>query len=255
MKIGLCTSPDNLELTEKLGYDYIEIAISPVAALSDGEFSKTLAAFKKSSLAAERVNVLFPGTIKLIGPGSTAPKERDEYLEKALGRAKALGAAVAVFGSGGARRFPDAYPYREGYRELVKVTRRIGEIAGNHGITIAIEPLNVTETNCINSLKEGAMLEADADNKNVALLTDLYHMLMDNESLGNIVAVKHLVHAHIALREGRAFPVVTTKEVEAFFEALKKIGYSGTLSVEGKTDNLEHDAASALKTLRVLSSN
>ncbi|GHV86881.1 tagatose 3-epimerase [Spirochaetia bacterium] len=255
MKIGLCTSLDNLELTEKLGYDYIEIAVSSIALLSDEEFNRALAAVQKSSIPVERVNVLFPQNITLIGPNSTNPKERDEYLERAFARVKTLGAAVAVFGSGAARRFPEGYPYREGYRELVKVTRRIGEIAGNHGITIAIEPLNLTETNCINSLKEGAMLEADTDNKNVGLLADLYHMLFDNEPMDNIIMVKHLVHAHIALREGRAFPVVAAREVGAFFEALKKIGYSGALSVEGRTDSLEHDAASALKTLRTLAAN
>ncbi|GHV36660.1 hypothetical protein AGMMS49546_02410 [Spirochaetia bacterium] len=42
--------------------------------------------------------------------------------------------------------------------------------------------------------------------------------------------------------------------MEAFFGALKKVEYSGAMTVEGKTANLEHDAASALQTLRSLAS-
>ena len=251
MRIGLCTGLENLELTSRLGFDYIECAVSGIASLSDGEYEKALAAVNASSISIERMNVLFPGTIKLLGPEKNQ-KLIDEYLEKALTRAAALGAKTVVFGSGKARMIPDAVPFRQGYRELVEAAKRIGAIAGNHGLVIAIEPLNREETNCINSLKEGAMLEADVDSPSVGLLADLYHMLKENENLENILAVKHLKHTHIALLEGRSFPTKATKEVETFFDMLNRINYSGTMSIEGRAENLENDAASSLKVLRSL---
>jgi sugar phosphate isomerase/epimerase len=249
MKIGLCTGLENLELTQKLGFDYIECAVSTIASLNDEEFAQAEALVNASSIKVERVNVLFPRTIKLLGPEKNQ-KLTDDYLEKAFARVGALGAQVAVFGSGVARAIPPEIPFRQGYRELVAVTKRIGEIAGNHRLTISIEPLNREESNCINSVKEGAMLEGDAGSASVGLLADLYHMLKENESMDSLLAVKVLKHTHIALLEGRGFPVKATGEVEAFFDALRKIGYDCTMSIEGRTENLEQDAAAALKVLR-----
>ncbi|MDR3192614.1 MAG: sugar phosphate isomerase/epimerase, partial [Treponema sp.] len=161
MKYGLCASLDDLELVERLGFDYIECPVSSIAAYSDEEFEKISATLKAGSLAVERVNVLFPRTIDLIGPDADQ-KTMDDYLEKAFSRVKALGGTLAVFGSGKSRAIPEMYPFSKGYAELVRATKRIGEIASRYGITIAIEPLNREESNCINSLKEGAMLQADA---------------------------------------------------------------------------------------------
>jgi len=251
MRFGLCTGLENLKLTENLGFDYIECTVSGIAALSDADYEKALAAVKASSISVERVNVLFPSAIKLLGP-ERDQKVIDEYLGKAFTRVSTLGAKTVVFGSGRARTIPDTVPFRQGYRELVTATRQIGAIAGSRGLTIAIEPLNREESNCINSVKEGAMLEADVDSPCVGLLADLYHMLKDNESMESIFAAKVLKHTHVALLEGRGFPVKATKELEAFFEALKKINYTGTMSIEGKAENLEKDAAQSLKVLRSL---
>jgi sugar phosphate isomerase/epimerase len=251
MRIGLCTGLDNLELTERLGFDYIECAVSAIAALEDGEYERALARVTASSIKVERANVLFPGGVKLIGP-ERDQKQIDAYLQKAFGRISALGAKTVVFGSGRARQIPDAIPFGQGYRELVAAARRIAAVAGEHGLCVAIEPLNREESNCINSLKEGAMLEADVDSPSAGLLADLYHMLKENESIDSILAVKQLKHTHIALLEGRGFPVQATGEVVAFFDALKKIGYDGTMSIEGKAQDFEKDAGMSLRALRSL---
>jgi sugar phosphate isomerase/epimerase len=251
MKYGLCASLDNLELVKRLGFDYIECAVSSIAAYSDEEFDKIPASLKAASLAVERVNVLFPQGINLIGSGA-AQKTVDEYLEKGFARVKALGGTLAVFGSGRNRSIPADYPFRKGYAELVRATKRIGEIAASYGIAVAIEPLNREESNCINSLKEGAMLQADTARDNVGLLADLYHMLRENEPVDSIIAVKDLLHTHIALLEGRGYPLVKTKEVEDFFAALAETGYTGTMSIEGRTSDMERDAAEALRVLRAL---
>jgi hypothetical protein len=162
MKIGLCTGFENLELTQNLGFDYIECAVSAIAALSDEEFAQAETLVNASSIKVERANVLFPRTIKLLGPEKDQ-QLIDDYLEKAFARAGALGAQVVVFGSGAARAIPTEVPFRQGYRELITATKRMGEIAGNHRLTLSIEPLNREESNCINSVKEGAMLEFKFD--------------------------------------------------------------------------------------------
>ncbi|MDR0670205.1 MAG: sugar phosphate isomerase/epimerase [Treponema sp.] len=251
MNYGLCAPLEHLDLVKRLGFDYIECAVSSIAAYSDGEFEKILATLAAGSPRVERVNVLFPQTINLIGAAADQPTI-DGYLEKAFARVRALGGTLAVFGSGRSRAIPKAYTLRRGYAELISVTKRIGEIAAGYGITIAIEPLNREETNCVNSLNEGAMLEAAVGLDTVGLLADLYHMTREHEPIDTITAVKTISHTHIALPGGRGYPLVKTREVEDFFAALKTIGYSGTMSIEGTTADIEHDAAQALEVLRSL---
>ncbi|MDR2375220.1 MAG: sugar phosphate isomerase/epimerase [Treponema sp.] len=251
MKYGLCASLEHLELVERLGFDYIECAASSIAAYSDGEFEKILTRLKAGPLRVERVNVLFPRNINLIG-AATDQKIIDDYLEKAFARVKLLGGTLAVFGSGKSRSIPQTCTFREGYAELIGMTKRIAGIAAGYGITIAIEPLNREETNCINSLTEGAMLQAAVAPDTVGLLADLYHMLREHEPMDTITAVKDLSHTHIALLEGRGYPLAKTREVEDFLTALKNAGYAGTMSIEGTTADMEHDAAQALSVLRSL---
>ena len=251
MRIGLCTGLENLELVGRLGFDYIECTVSGIAAMPEADYKNALGSLEKGRVKMERANVLFPRNIALIGPLKDQ-KATDEYLENAFARVSEIGVKTVVFGSGKARAFPEEVSFGKGYRELVAATKRIGEIAGKYGLGIVIEPLNREESNCINSVKEGAMLEADVNSPNVVLLADLYHMLKENESMENILAVKSLGHTHIALLEGRGFPVKATDEVKAFFEALKKINYDGTMSIEGRAENLEKDAAASLEVLRSL---
>ena len=249
MKFGVCTGPENLETAARLGFDYIECTVSGTEAMSDADYNALLARVNASPIKIERFNVLFPITIKLTGPEADHGKIR-AYLDRAFKRVKALGGTAVVFGSGKSRAFPADMPFRDAFGELVKVTKIIGEAASKYGIIIAIEPLNRGECNCINSVKEGAMLEAAADHPSVQLLADNYHMLKDNEPWDNILAVKKLRHTHISFLEGRAYPTHMNDDVRLFFGALKKISYDGTMSIEGKAENFEADCAASIKVLR-----
>ena len=249
MKFGLCTGPENLELAARLGFDYIECAVTAIDAMSDADYNAFLSKVNQCPIKVERFNVLFPGTMRITGP-EASHGQIAAYLDKVFPRVKALGGSVIVFGSGRSRAFPQDMPYRDAFRELIEATRIIGQTAAKHGLTIVIEPLNKGETNCVNSVREGAMLEAAVNLPSIELLADLYHMLKENEPMENLLAVKKIKHTHIALLEGRAFPTVCDNDVQAFFAALKQINYSGTMSIEGKAEDLEADAAAGLKTLR-----
>ena len=52
---------------------------------------------------------------------------------------------------------------------------------------------------------------------------------------------------------GRRYPLSEGgEEYREFFRTLKKIGYTGRVSVEGKTDEIEKDAVTALALLKKL---
>ena len=129
--------------------------------------------------------------------------------------------------------------------------RTAGEMAGPHGISIAIEPLNQGETNLINSGAEGYALARLVDHANVGLLLDIYHMVKEGEDYGIAVTAKELLrHAHLAEPEGGIIPVKADDAILGFFGALRRAGYDGRVSLEASYNQFQVEAPLALDLMR-----
>ena len=249
MRFGICVDASKAGECQSLGFDYAECKINSLAAMAEDEFQSLCNQLDRLEIRVEAGSLLFPKTMDL---NTVSDEELEEYLEKAFSRMERIGAEVAVVGSGKSRYVPEGAVFKSVFRRLVDQTRKAGEIASRHNVRIAIEPLNLSETNLINSLKEGAMLECAASSDSVGLLADLYHMRKEGESMDEIVKCSPLIHAHIAVLEKRGFPVEMTDEVSSFFKALKSAGYDGRMSIEGKADDWKSASIASLKTLRAL---
>ncbi len=252
MRYGICTGVDHLELLERAGYDYIELGAAGTAELTPERLADYRDRLKASRVKCEAFNGLYPGTMRLLD-GSTDGEELRKYLHKVFGIVQSFGASVVVFGSGKPRMRPENMPYGEAYRRLVEVYRATGEAAAEYGLTIAIEPLRAEETDMINSMTEGAMLEADVALPNVKLSSDYFHVVAGGEEIGAIEAIRNFAHIHIATGKDRRYPLSGEGEkFDEFFRALKTVGYDGRVSIEGGTDNMEEDAPKALAFLKEL---
>lgn len=254
MKVGLCASVDQIEMVEKIGFDYIEPSVVSIAQMDEKEYQDTLARVNKAGIDCETFNVLFPGDVRLTGPDANLDGVR-KYLIEAFERIAKLGARIVVFGSGGARRVPEDWGLENGWKDLVKAARFVGEIVSRYDITIAMEPLNKGETNILNSISDGIELIKEVDHPNIKLLADFYHMRVEKESMDILKQTNSdvLVHTHIAKGHGRSFPLTIDEDIyKDFFQSLKEIGYDGRVSIEGRTDHLHKDGPIALKLLREL---
>ncbi len=251
MKIGVCTSLDNLELLERLGYDFIEPSVSAVVSMTDKEFEQAEKALAKSRIRCEAFNMLFPGGVKLIGRQHDMDAVRS-YIRKALPRVSKLGGRIVVFGSGGARSIPEGCEYDTAIRQLTDICRVLGDIAEPLDITVVMEPLNSKDCNLVNTVKQGLELVQKVDHPRFKLLADLYHMRLENETMDILAKAGSLLqHCHIACGAERAFPVQSNAtESGGFLETLKTIGYENRLSVEGITGDFAADAAESYQYLR-----
>ena len=151
MRFGLCTDIRNVLEVQEVGFDYIDGKLNQFALWSQEDFDSVLERFRQASIRMERCSLLFPKTMVVIGERYNEAEMRS-YLETAFCRMDALGCKLVVFGSGKSRIVPEGMRWQDAYRQLVAVTRIIGEIAAKHGICVAIEPLNRAETNFINRL-------------------------------------------------------------------------------------------------------
>lgn len=251
VEIGYCTRLANLEAAKAAGFDYVELATSEIAALSDAEFEQAAARIRQAGLPVPAMNLFLPATLKVTG----SDIDRDQqmaYVRKAFARLEQIGTTIVVFGSGGARQVPAGFSKDEAMRQLVEFGRRIAPEARARGITIAVEPLRPEETNIINSAAEGlALVEAIGD-PNFQLMVDFYHLASVKEDPSIVVRARdHLRHLHMANPDGRVFPRAAGEyDYAPFFAALRTIGYDRRISVEASTKDFTGDAPQAITFLR-----
>lgn len=251
MLYGLCAPVSRAGEAKALGFDYLEVSAVELGRMSGDEFAAAAEALRETGLPVLRCNCLFPAEITLTREDSAADIV-DRWLQLILPRARALGAELVVFGAGASRRRPEGVPYATAFRRLARVARQVGEACRAHGMRVAVEPLNPGETNMINTLAEGAALAAAADHPCVGLLADAYHIALSGEPAFDLVHLDRLWHVHVALREGRRWPVREDNLLACFLGALKASGYDACVSIEGSSDDWAHDAPAALRYLRSL---
>lgn len=253
MEIGICAGIDQASFAAKAGYDYIELPLCTLAALSEKEFSDARKTIERAGFPCRAFNLLLPGKMKILGEKPDR-KQLEKYAENALKRAADIGGTVVVFGSGGARRIPDGMNRDEAWRQMMEVCRMFGAIAGEYGLKIVLEPLNHGETDLLNTVAEGVEMVREIGDKSVRLLADYYHMQIEMESVDVLIdAALCLEHCHIACGADRRFPSGDDEELcRKFLGALREAEYRGRLSVEGVTSQFEKDAVESLNMLKRL---
>ncbi len=251
MDIGVCTSPANVpEPVEGLAFVEPTVAEMLCPSEAEDEFLRRLTAPHPSPLPVRAVNCFLPGTLKTTGPDVNSDAV-DAFVTSALQRAQRRGVSIIVFGSGGSRAVPDDWSRERATEQLLDSLQCWGPIAANHGVTIALEPLNSTECNLLNSVDETADLVYRVNHPNVRLLVDTYHMRKDGEGPDSIRrSAPLIVHVHVAERDGRGPLGTTGEDQRAYFRALKDGGYRGGVSIEAKWNDFHAQLPAAVAELR-----
>ncbi len=245
MKFGYCinmlslpgsdaSGREMLPMIARLGFDYAEMPMAQMMAYDDADFERLfLNPLRKSELECHCCNNFFPASMHLTGPEADHDAAC-RYAEKAMARARQLGAAKIVFGSAGARNYPAGFPRAEAQQQLANLLRQLEPIAAANGITLVMEHLNRLESNLLTSLREGAALVQALALPHVRCLMDNYHMMLGGGSLDEArEAGQWLRHVHLARILGRSLPC-EGDEVSwpSVFSVLREVGYSGDCSIE-----------------------
>jgi sugar phosphate isomerase/epimerase len=249
--VGYCVGLKGLEAAKAVGFDYVELGVTEIAALPDSEFEAAVARAKAIGIPTPNANLFLPAAMKVTGP-DIDPAAQMAYVRKALARLARFGVTILCFGSGGARRVPDGFAKEEAFAQLVAFGKRIAPEARAHGITVVIEPLRKQETNIINTAAEGLELVRAVNDPNFALLIDFYHLASENEDPSIVLTARdHIRHLHMANPQGRVFPLAWDEfDYGPFFEQLRRIGYAGRISVEASSRDLPGEAPRAIALLR-----
>jgi D-psicose/D-tagatose/L-ribulose 3-epimerase len=193
----------------------------------------------------------FIRTLRVVGHHVHTDQLRN-YMEHSLDRCRQLGATIVVWGSASSRNVPPGFSRQTAWKQIQSFLWLAGTIARPRGIVIAIEPLRIQESNIINTGAEALRLVHEVHHPNVRMIIDYYHMRVMHEDPEIVwTARKEIVHFHFANPHGRVWPKSPSEDMEyaRFFALVKKIHYSGGISIEAR-GSFDRDATASLKFFR-----
>ena len=145
----------------------------------------------------------------------------------------AMGGEVMVWGSPAQRSLAEGQDYSEGFDHAVAVLREICAVAGDCGVTIAMEPLAPKLTNFLNTAQETQRLIEAVDHPACRLHLDVFAMSTEDASIPEVIRSQAGNFAHFHCNDpnlrGPGFGDVDYAPIA---QALRDVDYQGYLSVE-----------------------
>jgi sugar phosphate isomerase/epimerase len=252
-QIGIVQNIEADSLVHAAGYGQLVESASKLLfprTVTDAQFEQNLAAIRKLRTPLYAYNIFMPGDLKLVGP-EVNEQAVLTHAEAVFRRCRDTGVKMIMWGSGGSRRVPDGFDAAQAKTQFITLAQKVSALAGHYNIVLALENLNHTETNFINTAADALDVVKKVNSPHFKLCADIYHMLMESEPPAAIEqAGSLLIHCDIAEKEGRTPPGVHGQDFRPYLQALKKIKYQGKIILECRWQNLATEAPSAYRYLK-----
>ena len=228
-----------------LGYDVLEVPVEEVDRLDPGRVREIL---DDHGLGVTTVNTMV-GDRDLIHPDRENRDAGMAYMRETIETAGALGADVlgGVFYSAIGRKWRQTPAERERNLELLEdQLRELSDHAADHGITLAVEPINRFESSFCNTVEQGVEIVERVDHERCQLLLDTFHMNIEEKDIPAAIrrAGSDVVQVH-ACGNDRGAPGNGHLDWPAIIDALDDVGYEGPLVIETFTPDIESLAEAA----------
>ena len=252
--IGICTDFVSLPELQPLGFDFVELPLCELAALTEAEFQEFAAYADGTGLKALALNRMLPDALPVTGPRVNAT-ELHGYLNHAFGRARRLGAKLVTLDASASRSVPEEVDFPFAWRQLGNFLRLVQGHAKESGLTVCLEPIRKSECNLLNLVSEATLIAGLLQLDNIAVAAHSGHMAMASEPLSALRRAAPLLrHVHVENALTRRLPRPDDGEsYDKLADTLANIGYAGGLSLcGGITDDFIREAAEALKLMRAV---
>lgn len=236
MKLGGFGLIEHYESISAAGYDYAELDMPEIEALSNdafAQFKDKTASVGLPVLIGARILPIAVPTFFIDGfkPSKLAP-----YLKHSSKRAAELGIKKVILGNGKARMLPNPASIKN-EAAFLELLRMMSEISGENDQEMILEPLGPKYSNYINTLEEAVEIISRVNMKNLYIMADLRHMLWSKESLDDLSSFVNYVH-HVHVDYPLSFPergypcAADDYDYSKFVNELIKSGYNDTLTIE-----------------------
>lgn len=229
------------ERLKKMGFDSVEV---PVMAPDEKKFAKLGRDLENLGLRRTAATALFPHN-NLVDPDPTRRRAGQDFLKAALDSCQAMGsplligciyAALGVFTGKG--------PTREEWAWAVEGLRAAAEHGEKAGVTLGAEFLNRFEIYLINCVRDTVRLVKDVDHPRFRMMYDTFHAHIEEKDPARAIAeaAEFLIHVHVS-ESDRSTPGSGQVRWKETFDALRRIGYRGSLTIEAFGQGLPELAA------------
>ncbi|SDM48447.1 D-psicose/D-tagatose/L-ribulose 3-epimerase [Catalinimonas alkaloidigena] len=241
----LWTSPfatETVSLFSKIkamGYDAVEIPVEDPTLID--------AARVKEALEAHGLKALVCGAF-----GPTRDLTHDDpavhetclrYLDDCFALCQTWGAPFlagpAYSAVGKARMVPAEQKKREWDRAVTNLQRACAR-AAQHGVSLALEPLNRFESDLINTADDVMRLVGDINHPAAGVALDGFHMNIEEPDIEQAIrrAGDRLLHVQVS-ENYRGTPGTGQTRWDAYQRGLRAVGYQGVISIESFTPKVQ----------------
>lgn len=250
MKFGINTfvwaSPfstaEHLSLIDKadgMGFDLIEIAVEDPALINIPDLDGRL---REVGSAALVCGAFGPGR-NLASEDAAERANTAAYIRELVDMAAALGSPVIsgpLYGAVGKTPAANLDARQRQRDRSATELRPLATYAGDHGVRLALEPLNRFETDLINIVDQGLALVEAVGSPHVGLHLDTFHMHLEERDSGAAIrrAGDRLFHFH-ACENDRGVPGAGQVAWPAVAAALADVGYDDAIVIESFTPEVK----------------
>jgi D-psicose/D-tagatose/L-ribulose 3-epimerase len=143
-------------------------------------------------------------------------------------------------------------PSAEEKAHVRDIHKQAAQYAAKQGVALSVEPLNRFECYFLNSAAQAAELVQAVDEPNYGYLYDTFHFNIEENSITEVIpaTIRQINHVHIS-ENNRGVPGAGHIDFQSVFNALKRAGYDGWMTIEAFGSALP-DLAAATKIWRPL---
>jgi D-psicose/D-tagatose/L-ribulose 3-epimerase len=242
-----CTTQTVAELAPKVravGFDILEIAVEEPKLIDLGAVKSIL---RDHQLAAIVCGAFGPSRSICSSEAETRENAR-AYILWLIEAAAQLGSETVcgpMYASVGKAHLDDPTERREEWQRSVAGIQEMAIAAQNHGVKLAMEPLNRFETDMMNVVSQGLQFIDETGMENVGLHLDSFHMHLEEKNSGQAIrqAGSRVFHFH-ACENDRGVPGTGQVRWAEIAQALHDIDYRGPIVIESFTSQVKEIARS-----------
>ena len=226
---------DDLEISipkaKAAGFDAIELFVPSGKAIEPNTLANLLDRHDiKLAAVGTGAGKVLQG-LYLSSPDRQVRRQAVDYVKDVIDLAGPLGAPAIIGSMQGSS--VKGIEVSQSLMWLRESLTELAERAAEHSVNLILEPLNRYETDLINGLGYGVEFIKTVRADNLALLADLFHMNIEEESISGAIleARGYIGHLHVADSNRRPLGMGHL-HIEPIAQALRDIVYNGYASGE-----------------------
>lgn len=213
-----------------LGFEGVELALKRADEIKVSRLSEILAENHIEVSCISTGQVFADGGLMLTHEAADKRKLVIGIFKEFIDLAADFGKMVNI---GRVRGFVGERPLEHVEELFVEVARELCDYARPKGVMLILEPVNRYEIDFINSVEEGVKLMKAVDRPNMKLMPDVFHMNIEDKSIGAELAknIEFVHYIHFA-DSNRLAPGQGHINFSLIFKELLEVAYDGWISAE-----------------------